>query len=95
MKRNSDGASLSYSHGGIYAGDGDTSYVQRQLGLEATGGSYLSLTAEYREHEHTNRGDIDPRVVDPARIDPDAGRLVPEHQHAVRRRLSVSQPDLR
>jgi iron complex outermembrane receptor protein len=45
--------------------------LQRQPRLEATAGSYLSLTAEYREHGHTNRGDIDPRVVDPARIDPD------------------------
>ena len=30
----------------------------------------MNLAAEYREHEHTNRGDVDPRVVDPARIDP-------------------------
>ena len=41
------------------------------------GGSYFSLSAEYREHAHTNRGDVDPRVVDPARIDPDAGGTFP------------------
>src|SRR4051812_13564343 len=77
MKRNPTGASVSYSHGGFYAGDGDTTTYSGNLGLEANAGSYLSLTAEYREHGHTNRGDIDPRVVDPARIDPDAGGSFP------------------
>ena len=77
MKRNPSGASLSYSHGGHYAGDGDTSNYSGNIGFEATSGSYISLTAEYREHAHTDRGDIDPRVVDPARIDPDAGGTFP------------------
>ena len=40
-------------------------------------GSFINFTAEYREHEHTDRGDIDPRVVDPARIDPDEGGTSP------------------
>ena len=78
MKRNPAGASVSYSHGGFYAGDGDTSTYSGNLGLEANAGSYLSLTAEYREHAHTNRGGIDPRVVDPDRIDPDAGGSFPD-----------------
>src|SRR5262245_52408629 len=77
MKKNPSGASVSYSHGGTYAGDGDTSTYTGNLGLEAMAGSYFSLTAEYREHDHTNRGDIDPRVVDPARIDPDEGGSFP------------------
>ncbi len=77
MKKNPDGASVSYSHGGTYAGDGDTTTYTGNLGLEAMQGSYFSLTAEYREHEHTNRGDIDPRVVDPARIDPEEGGSFP------------------
>src|SRR5262245_36820719 len=77
MKRNPEGASVSYSHGGFYAGDGDTTTYSGNLGLEATAGSYLSLTAEYREHAHTNRGDIDPRVIRPINIDPDAGATFP------------------
>ena len=77
MKRNPSGASVSYSHGGHYAGDGDTTSYTGNLGLEAMAGSYFSLSAEYREHAHTNRGDVDPRVVDPARIDPDAGGTFP------------------
>jgi iron complex outermembrane receptor protein len=68
LKKNSDGASLGYGHGGNYAGDGDTSSYTGNIGLEATSGSYINLAGEYREHAHTNRGDIDPRVVDPARL---------------------------
>jgi len=77
QRRNPDGGSVSYSHGGHYAGDGDTSSYTGNIGFEAMGGSYFSFSAEYREHEHTNRGDIDPRVVDPARIDPDEGGTFP------------------
>ena len=77
QKKNPDGGSLSYSYGGHYAGDGDTSSYNGSIGLEAMDGSYFSFAAEYREHEHTNRGDIDPRVVDPARIDPAAGGTYP------------------
>src|SRR6188768_2563839 len=77
MKRNPSGASVSYSHGGFYAGDGDTTTYSGNLGLEANAGSYLSLTAEYREHGHTNRGDVDPRVIRPTNIDPDAGATFP------------------
>ena len=77
MKKNPQGASVSYSHGGFYAGDGDTSTYSGNLGLEATAGSYISLTAEYREHGHTNRGDVDPRVIRPINIDPDAGATFP------------------
>lgn len=77
MKKNPSGASVSYSQGGTYAGDGDTTTYTGNLGLEAMQGSYFSLTAEYREHDHTNRGDIDPRVVDPSRIDPAEGGTFP------------------
>jgi iron complex outermembrane receptor protein len=68
LKKNSDGAALSYEHGGNYAGDGDTSSYTGSIGLEATSGSYISVAAEYRDHAHTNRGDVDPRVVDEARL---------------------------
>jgi len=77
MKKKPSGGSISFSQGGNYAGDGETSQFSGNLGLEAMSGSYINFAAEYREHEHTNRGDIDPRVVDPARIDPDAGGTFP------------------
>ena len=73
LKKNADGGSVSYGHGGNYAGDGGTSNFSGSIGFEATSGSYINFAAEYRDHEHTNRGDIDPRVVDPDRVDPDEG----------------------
>jgi iron complex outermembrane receptor protein len=77
MKRDPNGASVSYSHGGNYAGDGDTTSYTGNIGFEAMTGSYFNLAAEYREHAHTDRGDVDPRVIDPERIDPDQGGSFP------------------
>jgi iron complex outermembrane receptor protein len=73
LKKKPQGGSMSVSQGGNYAGDGETSSFSGNLGLEAMSGSYINFAAEYREHEHTNRGDVDPRVVDPDRIDPEDG----------------------
>ncbi|MEO8019403.1 MAG: TonB-dependent receptor [Pseudomonadota bacterium] len=77
LKKDSNGGSASYTNGGNYAGDGATSSFAGNIGFEATGGSYINFSAEYRDHDHTNRGDIDPRVVDPARIDADFGGTFP------------------
>ena len=77
LKKNPDGGSVSMSQGGHNAGDGETAAYSGNVGFEATSGSYINLSAEYREHEHTNRGDIDPRVVDPSRIDPEEGGTFP------------------
>ena len=76
-KKKPQGGSLTVSNGAHYAGDGATGSYSGNIGFEAMSGSYINVAAEYREHEHTNRGDIDPRVVDPARIDPDAGGTFP------------------
>jgi iron complex outermembrane receptor protein len=77
LKKKPSGGSVSVSQSGTYAGDGETSTFSGNFGFEAMSGSYINFAAEYREHEHTNRGDIDPRVVDPARIDPDEGGTFP------------------
>jgi iron complex outermembrane recepter protein len=68
MKKDPSGGSLSASSGANYAGDGETGSYMGNVGLEAMNGSYINFTAEYREHEHTNRGAIDPRVLDPVRL---------------------------
>jgi iron complex outermembrane recepter protein len=68
MKKDPEGGSVSATSGAHYGGDGETSAFSGNVGFEAATGSYLNFSAEYREHEHTNRGDIDPRVVDPARL---------------------------
>jgi iron complex outermembrane receptor protein len=69
MKKEPNGGSVSATSGAHYAGDGETSAFSGNVGFEAVSGSYINFTAEYREHEHTDRGEIDPRVVDPARLD--------------------------
>jgi iron complex outermembrane receptor protein len=68
MKKDPSGGSLSATSGAHYAGDGETSAFSGNIGFEALTGSYINFSAEYREHEHTDRGEIDPRVVDPARL---------------------------
>jgi iron complex outermembrane receptor protein len=68
MKKEPNGGTVSATSGAHYAGDGETSAFSGNIGFEALQGSYLNFSAEYREHEHTNRGDVDPRVVDPGRL---------------------------
>jgi len=68
IQKRGDGGSVAYNYGGHYEGDGETSSYTGNVGFEAGGGSFINFAAEYREHEHTNRGDIDPRVVNPAQL---------------------------
>jgi iron complex outermembrane receptor protein len=77
LKKKPQGGSISVANGAHYAGDGATSSFSGNIGFEAMSGSYFNVAAEYREHEHTDRGDIDPRVVNAANIDPDAGGTFP------------------
>jgi iron complex outermembrane receptor protein len=72
-KKKPDGGSVSYTQGGHFAGDGETNSFSGNIGFEGMTGSYFNFAAEYREHEHTDRGDIDPRVLDPDLRDPDEG----------------------
>jgi hypothetical protein len=52
---------------------GDINAQSGNLGFEAMDDSYFSFSAQYRDCQQTNRGDINPRVVNPANIDPDQG----------------------
>ncbi len=67
LKKDSDGGSVSATSGAHYAGDGETSAFSGNIGFGSQLGAYINFSAEYREHEHTDRGAIDPRVVNPAR----------------------------
>lgn len=77
LKKDSSGGNIGYTHGGYYAGDGDTDSVSGSVGFSPSDTSFINFAGETRQHAHTNRGDIDPRVVDPARIDPDQGGTFP------------------
>ena len=84
LKKHPDGGSLSATHGAHYAGDGDTSAFSGNIGFEGMAGSHFTFAAEFREHEHTDRGYIDPRVIDPALRDPaqPGGALVNQNMSA-------------
>ncbi len=60
--------SLSLNGGGYYDGGGDTWDLSGSIGFEPTPTSYISISAESRTHDRSERGGIDPRVVDPATI---------------------------
>src|SRR5277367_3783527 len=65
LKKNSSGGSLT----GLYGqygndGGGKTEDVSGNLGLEpGSTGSYFNLTGDYRNHGHSNTGEIDPRRI--------------------------------
>lgn len=78
LKQDGSGGGMNYSHGGYYAGDGATNSVAGSIGFDPTESSFLNFAGERRQHAHSDRGGIDPRVVDPARIDPDSGATSPD-----------------
>ena len=68
LKADDSGGGISYGHGGFYAGDGDTDSVSGSIAFAPSDDSFLNFSGESRRHDHTDRGAIDPRVVDPARL---------------------------
>jgi len=77
LKKDDSGSGISYTHGGYYAGDGGTDSVSGSIGLAPSDDSFLNFSGERRKHAHTDRGGIDPRVVNPANIDPASGGTSP------------------
>ncbi|MFL6576103.1 MAG: TonB-dependent receptor plug domain-containing protein [Povalibacter sp.] len=68
LKKDATGGGGSYTHGGFYAGDGETDSISGSMGFAPSATSFLNFAGEWRQHEHTDRGGIDPRVVDPVRL---------------------------
>jgi iron complex outermembrane receptor protein len=79
LKRNSSGGSADALYGGNFDGGGTTGTASANAGFQPLddSGSYFNVTAEIRNHGHTNRGYIDPRVIDPTKIDPADGGTYP------------------
>jgi iron complex outermembrane receptor protein len=69
LKKNSSGATASGLYGGFFDGGGQTSQVDANAGFEPMDDAYFNVTAEVKNHAHTQRGNIDERVVNPANID--------------------------
>jgi len=77
LKQDDDGGGVGYTRGGFYAGDGETDSIAGSAAFAPSSNSYLNFAGEWRQHAHTNRGGIDPRVVKPANIDPSRGGTAP------------------
>ena len=68
LKSNGSGVSGNVNGGGYDDGGGHTGNASANLGLTPFDSAYLSLTAETKYHGFSNRGGIDPRVIDPATL---------------------------
>ncbi len=67
LKKNSSGGSVTGTYGQYGDnGGGRTEDVSGNAGFEPTTGGYFNLTADYRNHGHSNVGGIDERVINPA-----------------------------
>ncbi len=66
LKKKSSGGLVSGTYGGYMDGGGVTGDVSGNIGFKPTDGAYLNLTGEVHNHGHSQRGGVDPRVVDPA-----------------------------
>ncbi|MYM91438.1 TonB-dependent receptor [Rugamonas sp. FT82W] len=68
LKSNNHGGTASATGGGYSDGGGRTGDAAANIGVEPFKDAYLSLTAESKYHGYSDRGGIDPRVVDPANM---------------------------
>jgi iron complex outermembrane receptor protein len=68
LKQNYKGLSGNVNGGGYGDGGGHTGDGTANLGLRPFADAFLSLTVETKYHGFSDRGDIDPRVVDPGRL---------------------------
>lgn len=68
LKSNDKGGSGNVNAGGYGDGGGRTLDGTANIGLTPFDGAFLSLTAESKYHGYSDRGGIDPRVIDPNNI---------------------------
>src|SRR5882762_11464210 len=64
LKKNSSGGSLAGTYGQYgNGGGGRTEDVSGNAGFEAGTGGYFNITGDFRNHGHSNVGEIDPRLL--------------------------------
>ena len=68
LKKKSSGGLVSGTYGGYMDGGGVTGEVAGNIGFKPADGAYLNLTGEVHNHGHSQRGGIDPRLIDPAKL---------------------------
>ncbi len=68
LKKKSSGGMLSGTYGGYMDGGGTTGEVAGNIGFKPADGAYLNMSGEVHNHGHSQRGGVDPRVVDPGKL---------------------------
>jgi len=68
LKSNNHGGTATATGGGYVDGGGRTADASANIGLEPFQDAYLSLTAESKYHGYSDRGGLDPRVVNPSNM---------------------------
>ena len=66
LKKDASGGSVSGTYGNYMDGGGNTGDVSANAGFAPIENSYVNLTAEVHHHGDSNRGAIDPRVINAA-----------------------------
>ena len=68
MKNDAHGGAFSSTAGQYFDGGGRTGQIALNFGLPLGDKSFLNVSVETRYHGRSDRGGIDPRVIDPARL---------------------------
>jgi iron complex outermembrane receptor protein len=68
LKSNNHGGTATATGGGYVDGGGRTADASANIGVEPFADAFLSLTAESKYHGYSDRGGLDPRVVNPANM---------------------------
>ena len=66
LKKTPSGGQVGLTGGGYMDGGGDSGNVVGNMGFGGPMGSYFNVTAETRIHDHSDRGAVDPRTVNPS-----------------------------
>lgn len=74
LKTGASGGNLQGEYGGYMDGGGGTHDVSGNAGFQPFDGAFVNITAEWRHHGRSDRGSVDPRVVDPKTY-PDTNEL--------------------
>jgi iron complex outermembrane receptor protein len=68
LKSNNRGGNASATAGGYWDGGGRTASGAVNFGVEPFQDAFLSVTVDSKYHGHSDRGGIDPRLVDPGNV---------------------------
>ena len=66
LKKRSSGGDVTGTYGNYMDGGGNTADVSANVGFEPMKGGFVNLTAEVHHHGDSNRGALDPRVINAA-----------------------------